>query len=173
MNIPKPELKKFQNTDNLWFTSDYHLYHDRILNSFLSTNRSFKDTLEMNEAIRDNHNSVCDKDSIIFNLGDAILLPKDATVQEHEKYVEGLRSLLGTFKGTTYYIPGNHERDLKVLLEYWKLCPQLMEISCGKGADTQHIVLCHYALRTWNAAHYGTWHLHGHSHGGLTNDNGD
>ena len=28
-------------------------------------------------------------------------------------------------------------------------------------------VLCHYAMRVWNRAHHGAWHLYGHSHGKL------
>ena len=32
------------------------------------------------------------------------------------------------------------------------------------------IVLFHYAMRVWNASHYGTWHLYGHSHGDLPDD---
>ena len=27
------------------------------------------------------------------------------------------------------------------------------------------IVLCHYPLAQWDRKHYGSWHLHGHSHG--------
>jgi calcineurin-like phosphoesterase family protein len=29
------------------------------------------------------------------------------------------------------------------------------------------VVLCHYAMRTWNKSHYNSWQLYGHSHGGL------
>ena len=36
-----------------------------------------------------------------------------------------------------------------------------------KMIDGQFVVVCHYALRTWERAHYGSWNLHGHSHGTL------
>lgn len=32
------------------------------------------------------------------------------------------------------------------------------------------IVLLHYAMKVWNASHYGTWHLYGHTHGELPDD---
>lgn len=34
----------------------------------------------------------------------------------------------------------------------------------------QRMVLCHYAMRTWNQASRGSWHLYGHSHGRLPED---
>ncbi len=42
--------------------------------------------------------------------------------------------------------------------------------------DTEHergeqlVILFHYALRVWNASHWGSYHLYGHSHGSLPDD---
>lgn len=34
----------------------------------------------------------------------------------------------------------------------------------------QRIVLCHYAMRVWPHHAQGAWHLYGHSHGNLPDD---
>jgi len=34
-------------------------------------------------------------------------------------------------------------------------------------ADGHHLILCHYAFRTWNQMGKGSINLHGHSHGRL------
>ena len=36
-----------------------------------------------------------------------------------------------------------------------------------KEIGGQDMTLCHYAMRTWDKAHHGTWMLYGHSHGTL------
>jgi calcineurin-like phosphoesterase family protein len=33
--------------------------------------------------------------------------------------------------------------------------------------DDHHLILCHYAFRTWNKMGKGSINLHGHSHGKL------
>jgi len=33
--------------------------------------------------------------------------------------------------------------------------------------------MSHYPILSWNRAHHGSWHLHGHSHGGLMKTNQD
>ena len=37
----------------------------------------------------------------------------------------------------------------------------------GLKVGEQKVYLCHYAFRTWNQMHRGSWHLYGHSHGTL------
>jgi calcineurin-like phosphoesterase family protein len=36
-----------------------------------------------------------------------------------------------------------------------------------KTINDQHIVVCHYAMRTWGRSHFNSWQLYGHSHGTL------
>jgi len=155
------------------WTSDYHLFHKNIIKY---SNRPFKNVLEMNEEIRDRHNKVFEKDAIVFNLGDALLIPRRDGKSNDTDYTRQAESLLSTFNGNVYYLPGNHENHMDLIRRHWRIMPQLYEVRI-EDEDTetlrQSIVMCHYALRTWNKAHHGAWHVYGHSHGGLMNDNGE
>ncbi len=145
------------------FTSDWHGFHRNIIKY---SNRPCNNVAEMNETIRDRHNSIFDKDDIIFNLGDALLLPrKDVDLNDAQNWLK-------TFNGKIYYLPGNHELHLNLIQKCWNVLPQLYEIVIQDNTEKQFIVLCHYALRTWSRAHYGSFHLHGHSHGSLMTDTG-
>jgi len=162
------------NLQQVGFTSDYHLFHRNIIKY---SNRPFSNVLEMNEAIRDRHNATFDKDAVVFNLGDALLLPRERGKKyPSDEDIRLAESLLSTFKGRIHYLPGNHESSLDLIRARWKIMPQLCEVHFeDDDAENgrQSIVLCHYALRTWNKAHHSSWHLYGHSHAGLKNDFGD
>ena len=68
-----------------------------------------------------------------------------------------------------YAIYGNHDQEIREKATLQKLfvwCKDYAEI---KVVD-QDIILSHYAMRTWNKKNYGSWSLHGHSHGNLPDD---
>ena len=118
----------------------------------------------MNESMINNWNLKCDDNSIVYFLGDFALGAQHSQIQD---ILERLK-----FK-TMYFISGNHEKSFRNW--YRRYCdgaltlkdkevvlrPDLEEIKIGE----QHISLCHYPLAEWNGSFYGSWMLHGHSHG--------
>lgn len=73
-------------------------------------------------------------------------------------------------------IMGNHDPHRRSgapdssLTSAFQSIRELMKIRVEVFGVRQEIVLCHYAMRTWNKSHHGIWHLYGHSHGELTDD---
>ena len=87
----------FENGDKLFFTSDTHFGHERIIQY---CNRPFKDAAEMNEALIRNWNAVVPPDGTVFHLGDfAMGMDQDRTV-----------GILSRLNGTIYLVAGNHDR---------------------------------------------------------------
>jgi calcineurin-like phosphoesterase family protein len=93
---------------------------------------------------------------VVYHLGDFTL----AGIRGFEEYMERLN-------GTVFIIPGGH--DSRWLNQYKKngssqkytVLPALYTIKI-RGVE---LVLCHYPLLSWDKSHYGSIHLHGHSHG--------
>lgn len=142
--------------NNLWFTADHHFGHANILRY---CQRPFADVEEMNGALVESWNRVVAKGDTVYHLGDLfLLLPAEAT------------KLMARLNGSICLIRGNHDRTadqmkgrFQWVKDYYELTVADDEAQGGK----QRIVLFHYALRVWNRAHYGAWHLYGHSHGTL------
>ena len=83
------------------------------------------------------------------------------------------RKIIQQLNGKICLIAGNHESsardcasDFEWIKDYYELTVDDQDAHNGK----RFIVLFHYAMRVWNASHYGTWHLYGHSHGDLPDD---
>jgi len=56
---------------NIFFTSDYHIYHEKIL--LLGKGRPFANVEEMHAAIADRHNAVVRPGDKVYNFGDFAL----------------------------------------------------------------------------------------------------
>lgn len=139
---------------NLLFTSDLHLGHANIIKH---CNRPFTDVDDMNRSLFWDLCIEAGGADMLYILGDFSFMPWETT----EK---ALRRL--TEKCPVTLICGNHDARHRKRYETCGLLAgvyDLLEIKYNK----QHIVLCHYPLRTWNRSHHGSWHLHGHSHGSL------
>ena len=92
-----------------------------------------------------------------------------------EEAVESRRHR-NTVAGCIGLVLGNHDPQTtsgRVRPEFGGLFHEvhsLLRIKVPVNGEPHLIVLCHYALRVWDRAHYGAWHLFVHSHGGLADD---
>lgn len=154
----------------LLFTSDWHLGHANIIKH---CNRPFEDNdpnfvpnprpaVEvMNSDIWYNMYFAASGADMMYILGDVSFMP-------WEKTEKALRRLSERCPLTL--VCGNHDRKFRGKYAESGLFAggvhDLLEIKYNR----QHIVLCHFPLRTWNRSHRGSWHLHGHSHGSLPSE---
>ena len=143
----------------IFFTSDTHFGHANII-KFCS--RPFKDASHMNQMLINNWNSVVKAEDTVYHLGDFGFA--------HPRVIEGI---IRQLNGTKFLIFGNHDktikanRDLQELFGWCKDYHELYVPDLRVKGGRQLAVLHHYAGLVWNKSHYGSWMLHGHSHGTL------
>lgn len=127
-----------------FFTADEHLGHANIIKY---TKRPFTSVQEMDEEIIKRHNEVVRPNDNVIHAGDFALVPK-----------EKVREYWSRLNGNHCFLRGSHDRWMDHRYqEIWE-----------KTIQGQKVVICHYAMRTWAASHWNSWHLYGHSHGNLS-----
>jgi calcineurin-like phosphoesterase family protein len=138
-------------SENIWFTADTHFNHARII---VINRPRFASVEEMNETLIERWNARVKPGDRVYHLGDfALGRPPDSTV------------IASRLHGQIYLVRGNHEKVAEHPLVRGRFV--WIKDYFGLKVGTQKIYLCHYAFRTWNGMHHGSWHLHGHSHGTL------
>lgn len=145
---------------NIFFTSDLHFFHSRVIEY---DGRPFLDVEHMNEVLVDNWNRVVGSGDIVFYLG-------DLSFQKPSKTKEVVDKL----NGKIHYVLGNHdkEKDIKSLGRFESISDyiNLSVLDEENPRKWQEIMMSHYPILSWDKAHYGSWMLHGHSHGNLMKD---
>jgi calcineurin-like phosphoesterase family protein len=143
-----------KNYKNIWFTSDWHLGHDR---SFIWQNRNFTNIQEHDRFIIDTCNKLVDPDDIMFHMGD-FAFRNTTTCAE---YLDELNCK------NIMFIRGNHDHAIEKHLNRTnsKRLWDLLDLQVRDSAINQCITLCHYPMMSWNKSHHGSWNLCGHSHG--------
>jgi calcineurin-like phosphoesterase family protein len=150
------------NPDKLFFSSDFHGFHVNICEGTTKWDRRPFDTVrdfagpeEMTLQMVENINKKVPEDGILFHLGDWSFGGADK--------IEKLRGMLNV--RTIYLCRGNHDHHIDKYPHLFKGIYDLLEICVEK----QHVVLCHYPMRSWNrsAKPEPSWHLFGHVHSSM------
>ena len=147
------------NPERLFFTSDTHFGHANIIKY---CDRPFVDVDEMNKIMVQNINHYCGPDDTLIHLGDFCWWREGQLAQWRDTLVcNDIRLVLGNHDAKK---PGGHPDPM--LYKYFESVWEMHELSVRLPAsgENQHIVLCHYPLRSWNRKFHGSWHLYGHAH---------
>lgn len=138
-------------------TADTHFYHRNIIDY---SGRPFANEIEMNEVLISNWNKMVSTKEVVYHLGD-FFITTDRIKIDH---------ILGRLNGRIRLVKGNHDKWVKYLdrLKYKSKIEWVKDYyECNYVCDDGKIpiIMSHYPLLTWNKGHYGSYHLHGHSHG--------
>ena len=133
----------------IFFTSDTHFADPRVLRI---DQRPFANMAEHDAALIQTWNDVVDEDDDVWHLGD-FMSARGGDCDE----------LLVRLHGRKHLIIGNNDPETTTSASGWTSVQHYHELAI----DGSHLILCHYAFRTWNKMGKKSINLHGHSHGKL------
>ena len=131
-----------------WFTADTHFGHAAARALY---RRPFPSLAAMDDAIASYWNQVVAPVDTVYHLS-------DFAVRQHAP-----GPLLARLHGAKHLITGNNNPPAIIALPGWASTQPYLELAI----DGTFLVLCHYALRTWNNMSRGALNLRAHSHGRL------
>ena len=146
-----------------YYTSDTHFAHKNIIKY---CNRPFESVEHMDQVLIDNINQKVKSNDVLYHLGDFAMLGRGPEIEVYNK-LRDYRKRINCRNIVLIY--GNHDEYIKrdgYLREFFNGCYDYLEIK----ENNKDIILFHYAMKVWNQAHYGAWHLWGHSHYSLPDD---
>lgn len=168
----------------LYFTGDTHFGHENIIRF---CERPYRSAEEMDADLIRRWQATVGDDDDVYHIGDFTLLDY-RTFTEYARELTGQIHIVPGSHDTRWLHVWNEritwlDEDTQAtsvknvksasghqVLVYPPLVSMLKE-SYKDLMDEEEapptIVLCHYAMRTWDRSHYNSWHLYGHSHGEL------
>ena len=146
------------------FTSDLHFGHRNLVGW---TDRKLATTPDEHD---DWLVSIWNRDvkptDTVYHLGDLALF----------KAGDRVRALLERLNGYKYFIIGNHDEHgnhccvLKKYVGQYSI--ELVKHYTSTTVGDNDVMLFHFPMGSWHKQRYGSWHLHGHSHGEYTQSRG-
>lgn len=139
-----------------YYISDLHIGHG---NALIFDSRPFKTLEEQDEAILKNINDTVTPQDNLYILGDLSWYNPALTL----KFLKQIRCK------NMFLLVGNHDRWAKNGA-CKKQFQGIYDLKTVKDED-KTVVLCHYPLAVWDKKHRDSYHLYGHVHNNLNNDN--
>lgn len=164
---------------NIWITSDSHFGHRNIVRGItkwtehcpitnqlipsVHNTRDFQSLEEMNDIIIENINKVVKPNDTLWHLGD-VAFSGDEMIQEFSDRVNCKNVNL---------ILGNHDHRIvnnPELQKNFKSISTTYGWPHGKKIGGRSFSMCHFPMFVWENHLRGAFHLHGHCHGSLKNE---
>ena len=131
----------------IFFTADTHFGHANIIDF---NRRPFTSPEEMEDRIIRNINSDVPP-------GGTLILAGDFTCHANKEKVRELRNRIHC--KNIHFVKGNHDKDYSQDHIFTSVSDRL-ELKTDYGL----FIVSHFPMVEWEAAHYGSVHLHGHIH---------
>ena len=177
----KPETFEVSENNQLYFTSDLHYFHKRIV-EFTGRPTTFENltqwiTTQCNSKIPKPEKG---KKVTTIHLGDF------AFSCTNEELVEVLKSLNGDW----WFILGNHDNAGKLITAintvnaetgtnhrllgwYYRILATKQSAVKTEKKHKKLLVLCHFPIEDWDSKHYSSAMIHGHVHGNTSLHDGE
>ena len=157
----------------IFFTADTHFGHQNILEF---TERPFTDIAEHDEILINNINTTVGRTDFLYHLGDFCF---GRTANYQTQFAKELLTRINC--KNIHLILGNHDprsrrgQPREEFAQLFNSCmqyhiariPAALTVEEMLSAPKKRIILNHYAIRSWEGMHRGSYHLYGHSHATL------
>lgn len=148
--------------NDIFITADLHLSHESIIKH---CDRPWKEIEEHDTALIERWNLIVGKRSLVYVLGDLMMVPKQPDNTPRMKIYRRLRQRLNS---KIILIRGNHDAGS---IEYYKCFTDVCDYKEIKYKKTK-IICSHYPFVSWNGSFHGKNPMfHGHCHGRIDNSN--
>lgn len=146
----------------IWFISDIHFGHKRILEFHQERINKYGDTIEKHDEMLINYwNETIAKKDTVYIIGDLMFADQQRS-----------RKILERLNGNKILILGNHDKVHDANKGYFNHITQIKSMKFKKTvfnflSEDMEVVMCHFPMLTWEHKYKGVIMLHGHCHGKL------